>query len=82
MLPLASQNFLNQTEKEHFMAVAFELWSQLAQTTQNDSSSDKNYTDRINKGYTDKEKDNAKRASDTIRQTMLRLNIYLEVTFT
>ncbi|XP_059143116.1 FMRFamide-activated amiloride-sensitive sodium channel-like isoform X2 [Physella acuta] len=72
------QEFLNQTEKEHFMAVAFELWSELAQNTQSNSSSDKSYADRINKGYTDKEKDKAKRASDTIRQTMLRLNIYLE----
>nr|AAK20896.1 FMRFamide-gated and pH-modulated sodium channel [Lymnaea stagnalis] len=70
------QKFFNATDPDHFMKVAFYNLDKVAREGQAEMASDDNR--KFNKSYSDEQKKMTKEASDLIRQTMLRLNIYLE----
>ncbi|KAH9494543.1 hypothetical protein Btru_042390 [Bulinus truncatus] len=73
------ERFLNYSDKEHFMTVAYDYLAELAKKGQSEMArNDSNLDDLLSNSNSSQDKLKSKAASDLIRQTMLRLNIYLE----
>ncbi|GFN84460.1 FMRFamide-gated na+ channel [Plakobranchus ocellatus] len=69
----------NKTDVDkHFMKVAFDSLYEMAHPSQKKLAGNHSRRDPLNESTTQAQKEKAKRASDLIRQNMLRLNIYLE----
>ncbi|KAK0064092.1 FMRFamide-activated amiloride-sensitive sodium channel-like isoform X1 [Biomphalaria pfeifferi] len=71
------ERFLNDNDTEHFMNIAYDYLAELARKGHDEEMS-RNSSNSSDWSYTNQDKLKSKAASDLIRQTMLRLNIYLE----